>query len=356
MSRLFYPHIGGVEKHVMEVSYELIKLGHEVVVITELYDKSLKRIEVVDKITVHRIPVSKNNFLKKFSVWLWMLRHINLFFFADIMHAHDVYYWYVPFKFLLFTKKSFVTFHGYEGKFPISRRAIFQRRLNSYLADGSIAVGKFVEKWYGTKADYVVYGGINPKYQKSNIKNPWPDVQDRQKYISKLKNSDNFSKIIFIGRLDEDTGVNEYIKVLEDLKRRKIKLEFRAFGQGALRKVLERFGNVDYKDDLSGEIENADIIFASSYLSMLEALAQKKLVVAVYQNPLKKDYIRLSPFVDFVISGDNIQVIADEIVRFLESPQKFRDKRERGYDWARLQTWKKLTTQYQKLWTKEELR
>src|SRR3989338_2514975 len=75
-----------------------------------------------------------------------------------------------------------------------------------------------------------------------------------------------------------------------------------------------------------------------------------------YQNPLKKDYIRLSPFVDFVISGDNIQVIADEIVRFLESPQKFRDKRERGYDWARLQTWKKLTTQYQKLWTKEELR
>src|SRR3990167_11017121 len=139
MSRLFYPHIGGVEKHVMEVSCELIKLGHEVVVITELYDKSLKRIEVVDKITVHRIPVSKNNFLKKFSVWLWMLRHINLFFFADIMHAHDVYYWYVPFKFLLFTKKSFVTFHGYEGKFPISRRAIFQRRLNSYLADGSIA-------------------------------------------------------------------------------------------------------------------------------------------------------------------------------------------------------------------------
>ena len=39
----FYPHIGGVEKHVLEVSKLLVKKGHLVTVLTEQYEDELKR-------------------------------------------------------------------------------------------------------------------------------------------------------------------------------------------------------------------------------------------------------------------------------------------------------------------------
>lgn len=34
-ARLFYPHIGGVEKHLFEISTRLTAMGHEVTIVTE---------------------------------------------------------------------------------------------------------------------------------------------------------------------------------------------------------------------------------------------------------------------------------------------------------------------------------
>ena len=64
-SRLFYPHIGGVEKHVLEISKILIKKGHKIVVVTEQHQKDLKSKEKVEGIEVYRIPDLKENWLKK---------------------------------------------------------------------------------------------------------------------------------------------------------------------------------------------------------------------------------------------------------------------------------------------------
>ena len=41
-SRLFYPHIGGVEKHALEIGKILLKNNHKVVVFTEQYHPKLK--------------------------------------------------------------------------------------------------------------------------------------------------------------------------------------------------------------------------------------------------------------------------------------------------------------------------
>lgn len=159
LTRRFYPEIGGVEKHVLEISKVLLRQGHEVSVITEntLFNyhsryqsdtysinskqpvKSIqtKTIET-NKIHIHRLKVTKNNWLKKFEIWrnLWELRALIKD--ADIVHCHDVYYWYLPFRFLFPGKKNYVTFHGHETVFPPTLKSKIVRKLSEKLSLGNI--------------------------------------------------------------------------------------------------------------------------------------------------------------------------------------------------------------------------
>lgn len=159
-SRLFYPHIGGVEKHVYEISKQLIKEGHMITVVTEQYTKDLPSEETYQQIKIYRIPVKQNRF-KKFIVWKWFFQHLPLLKRADIIHCHDVFFWYLPFTFFL-RKKVYTTFHGYETVFPPQQKAILIRKLSEKLSQGNICIGAFIEKWYGTKADIISYGGVHP--------------------------------------------------------------------------------------------------------------------------------------------------------------------------------------------------
>ncbi len=155
LTRLYYPHIGGVEKHVREVSKRLLKRGHEVKIITEKFDPNLKRLEIIDGIEVHRVPPGD-----KWSTWKWMEENKQLLDWADVIHAHDVYFWLIPYKLLNPFKKTFVTFHGWEGKYPVPYKNIVVRKISEWLANGNICVGDYISKWYGTKADFVIYGGV----------------------------------------------------------------------------------------------------------------------------------------------------------------------------------------------------
>jgi glycosyltransferase involved in cell wall biosynthesis len=131
LSRLFYPHIGGVEKHVFEISQEFIRKGHRVTVITEHYD-NLPLIETYKKITIYRIPLKESRD-KKLQIWMWFFKHLHLLLESDIIHAHDVFFWYLPFRFLFPLKKVFTTFHGYETVFPPEPSAIKSRKLSERL-------------------------------------------------------------------------------------------------------------------------------------------------------------------------------------------------------------------------------
>lgn len=55
VSPYFYPHIGGVESHVFELSRYLVKRGHEVVVLTSRYEKGLREEESIRGIRVKRV-------------------------------------------------------------------------------------------------------------------------------------------------------------------------------------------------------------------------------------------------------------------------------------------------------------
>ena len=190
LAHYFHPHIGGVEKHVYQLSQELTKLNHQITIITSHYLPELKSSEIQQDIQVIRIDLPDNNWIKpnKIQLWAWIIKHKSLFQSADIIHCHDVFFWYLPLRFLLPHKPVFTTFHGYEGIYPPSKKAIHIRKISEKISSGNICVGKFIEKWYGTTANQITYGA-------TQIPNHLPKPQSQ-------------NSAILLGRLDYDNGTH----------------------------------------------------------------------------------------------------------------------------------------------------
>ena len=170
------------------------------------------------------------------------------------------------------------------------------------------------------------------------------------------KSQSNFTsnevlKILFVGRISKDNGVGKYVEILNLLKKEKINFVFESLGDGDLRADLKHFGKVNgFVINTSQYIQKADIIFASSYLSILESLKYQKMVISVFDNPLKYDYLNMSPFRDLVIITDDAQIAVNKIIKFKNKDSMILEMTKKGQTWAETQTWKKLAQEYTKLW------
>lgn len=145
-------------------------------------------------------------------------------------------------------------------------------------------------------------------------------------------------KILFIGRLEPDLGIITYLNALDLLK---IEIDFA--GDGSLRTKCQKYGRVFGFVDINKIINDYDIIFTSSYLSILEALNHSKYVFSIYENPLKEDYLKMSPLKAFIWIGNNPKDLAKAI---------FKTMPKSGFSWAKQQTWGNVTDIYLKLWQK----
>lgn len=321
LSRRFYPDIGGVEKHVMEIGKIMVKNGHRVTVVTQSKGPNGS----INGINVQRIGSST----KKLRIWREMFRIRRLIKKSHVVHAHDVYFWYFPFRFLYILKKSYVTFHGFEG-YPIKKNSKLIRKISEIMSDGNIAVGEFIKKWYRTNSDMVTYGGVE------------------------VRNSNNTEIIensaVFIGRLDKDTGILEYLMVEKIIKKKIKDFRLKVIGDGKLKNnVLEKNYYPQNKNYLS-QLNKSKFVFSSSYLMILEALATKKLVFSVYSNDLKKDYLYMSPFKKYIVIEDNPKDLAGRVIYYLNNTKEKDELVNKGFLWAKNQTWEKLTNKYYNLW------
>jgi glycosyltransferase involved in cell wall biosynthesis len=331
-SRLFNPHIGGVEKHIAEISKILMKKGHKVTLITEQYSKDLKEIENIEGINAVRIPNLKEGKIKKFEIWKWLWRNRKLIKEADIVHCHDVFFWYLPFRFIFPSKKIFTTFHGYEC-YPLKVSSVIMHRISEKLSMGNICVGNFIKKWYGTKTDFVTYGAVGNQ-----------NVKERSVNVKK-------ESAIFVGRLDEQTGILTYVNAIKILRKKYLDFEFLIVGDGKFR------NQIDKKMKIVKPLKNADeyfynynFAFVSRYLSMMEAMAAKRLVFAVYDNPLKEDYLRMTPFSKYIVISNSQSELASKITYYLEN-LKAKDEMIKGaYSWVRKNTWEEMVNMYLRLW------
>ena len=327
LTRLYYPHIGGVERHVEEVSKRLVEKGYKVTIVTELLDRT-KREETLDGIKIIRFTYHKIKFLGLIFIWLQLLRRFQLIKTSDIVHIHDVFIWYLPFKFLFPKKVVYTTFHGWEGKYPIPPKFKFLRKIAEKLTLGNICVGDYLKKWYETKSTYTTYGGVELYNYHTTVR---------------------VNSAVFIGRLTRDTGLPIYLSTLKLLKKCKFEIDF--LGDGKLRDKAQEFGKVHgFVEDIIPYLIKAKFVFTSGYLSILEAMAAKKLVFAVYDNPVKQDYLEMSPFAKWIVAENSPKILAEKVGYYLKHPEEEKKLVEEGYNWASRQTWDKVVSLYLKLW------
>jgi glycosyltransferase involved in cell wall biosynthesis len=330
LSRFYYPHVGGVEKHVEAIAKKLAKNGCEISVVTEKHDKNLKEEENVGATKVYRFEYPKIKYFGLFFIWFWLFKNRKLIEQSDIVHCHDVFIWYLPFRFLYPNKPVYTTFHGYES-YPIKKSAILVRKITEKLSWGNICIGDFIRKWYGTKPTFVSYGAVD---------------------IEKFKPSKgkNLYDAFFLSRLDVQTGILTYLDAVEEI-RKKIPFKFVVLGDGVYKKQAEKTAiALGFKENPAKYVRESRFAFVSRYLAILEALASKKLVFAVYDNPIKYDYLAMAPFAKWIVIEKDPVKLAEKVLFYTKNPEKAEEMINSGYEWTRKQTWEKMEEMYLKLW------
>lgn len=251
ISKHKHPHIGGVEKHVKAISDRLKVLGHKITTISE-----------------EDIRPPHFKFIGLLYIWFWLYKNKKLIINTDIIHIHDVFIWYLPFRLFFLKKKVYITFHGWEGKYPIPLWNIVNKKIANKLCIGSFAVGKYVEKYYRIKTNKIIYGGVN-KINKTKFK--------------KIKNT-----LLYLGRQDLDTGINEFKKWL--LKQ----------------KVKYSVKYITNKPNTDMYLQTAEYCVPSGYLSYLEAKNMNCKNLTFAHNPLKVNYWKEIKLLNRIPTWDNV--------------------------------------------------
>ena len=335
VSRLYLPHLGGVEVHLKEIAAILVRLGHEVTIVTWQHEKKLSMTAQYNGVQVFRIPFTATH--SKQQTWAAITEYAQLFESADVVHVHDVFWWILP----VYTKiknKVFTTFHGWETKLPIPVNAKIHRFLANKLSRGTIHVGEFIQKFYWDKPNLLTYGGINLKrFTRSNS--------------PQLKISKNKLQFVFVGRLDPDTDVSVYIEFLKELKTKNIDYSIVWVGDGSLREQCKLYGPVTgFVKNISQYITMADFVFASSYLSILEALCLGKLVLSFYSNPVKKKYLETFPGSQFLLIAGSVIAMQHKLEHLLTNRKLLSQMQLEAKAFAQKQTWERVVGKYLQLW------
>jgi len=93
-------------------------------------------------------------------------------------------------------------------------------------------------------------------------------------------------KVIWIGRLEKDTGLPEFLRWFRSLDGYGVGF----VGDGALRKKCEKYGRVHGFTDPQSFLKEAEICVPGGYLSYIEAKQYGCKIKVFPNNPLKKDY------------------------------------------------------------------
>jgi glycosyltransferase involved in cell wall biosynthesis len=327
----YLPRSGGVERHVRFVVRELRQRGIEARIATPRWDDAWPSREEVDGTEVTRLSLrgrAGRGELAPLVQW------------ATLVHAHDAYpflKYYLPVRLTRPGLPAFVTFHGYEG-YPIPFEAKVLRRPVLWLTRGSICAGAFIPKWYRFRCDHITHGGVDAPAER-------PATGEGA---------------LFVGRLEPDTGFLGYLEAVRLLKEAHgIDLPLGVCGSGSLRKQGETFARqhglaVDFHGpvgDTMRYLSRARFACVSGLLGMLEAMAAGAIVLALYDNPLKEDYLRLFPGAEHSVIGASPADLAERAARLARSPGRIATMAAQAFEFARTQTWARVADLYVQLWT-----
>ncbi len=277
----YLPHLGGVEKHIAGIKPYLEQAGFEL----KIFNKS---------------AIFEDRPLKKFfgllEIWWALFKKIKWISEADVIFIHDVFIYYLPFKFIFPRKKIITTFHGWEKIYPIPFKNILYKKIAQKLSHRTISIGSYINKYYHlqSKNNDLSYGAVDLPTIKIDLK-------------AKEKNS-----FLFVGRLEKDTGLAIFLEFLDILIEKKIIFSVKFCGDGPMKKNCLQYGQVLGFVDIGKFLTKSEFCFAGGYLSILEAMVYQNIVLSGFNHNLKKDYLLTSPFAGNIICADQAQLLFEK--------------------------------------------
>lgn len=329
----FYPYAGGVEKHVLELSKRIVEDGHKVTILTYKKKKGDADKENISGIKIYRLSKTSGKYSNFAGIMFQIFSKDILKSTYDIIHYHDYSVFNIMHPILSLNRevrknKTYITFHGWEGIFPLTDYIKNKRKYASEKTNGNICVGHFIEKWYETRADIITYGAVEE--QKSD--------------------TDSENTILYAGRLEPDTGFPVLLESFGEINKLHPEYKFVILGNGTLTDTLKDYPNVIYKGwvkDTAEYISKSEVVFASGYLSMLEAFIMKKKVLGYYNNELKKDYFEMIPHCQDLMWTAGSK---DEVIKMFEDMLSNNEKIKAAYSFAKKYSWDSLKQDYYRLW------
>lgn len=214
----YHPHIGGVERLFKSLVDRLTIQGHEVLVLTNKYDKRLLSFEKDGNVTIRRFRFY-NRYLFTFFA---CIPGLSLAKGVDFIHTTSynaaMPAWIVG---TLRKKKVIITFHEYWGqlwdelpwmsRFSRFLHRSFERMLRYLPFDQFIAVSDFTK-------EALINAGIHPDKIK-RIYNGIDYSEDWRSYRADLLSNEIFT-FTFFGRVGYSKGLNILIEAAYDLKQK----------------------------------------------------------------------------------------------------------------------------------------
>lgn len=318
----FYPHSGGVEKHLANIVRLLTQKKYKVTVFVRYY-KGFPARQKFYGADVVRMPKSSG----RVALGTWYIKNKKLLENA-IIHSHD--YFPLTIRILLKKNRWVHTFHGYEG-YPLDTMAIESRKRVAKSVDYTFCVGKFIEKWYGTTCNQIIWGAA-----------------EKPKAIKKLIKYD----FIFFGRFEEDTGFEKYIEAFKLIKSKVPSATMVVVGWGSKASWARQYSlnnrlGIIFKEPVKNVyllLAQSRVAFVSGYQAIIESALMKKPIVAYYDTPIKKDYLGMHPMSRYLNISNRSSQIADKAILLLSSPG---NKNTDMYNWANSQSWKSIVNKYE---------
>ncbi len=333
----FHPNKGGVEKHVLSISRELIARGHAVTVLAP------RTSGAADQETYDGIDIARFTATPFFIAWFSLWKYRNLIRGSDVVHLHDfpTYVWAWP-SLALLRKKFFITFHGWEGRVPPRPLFVRLRKMIERRCAGSIAVGDYIVKWYGQHPTVISYGGV-----------PRGSIVPQR-----TSKPDDRLELLYFGRLAPDTGALDVLEFFSRMLAVYPHAHCTILGDGSLKPTIER-SIADKKLDieLHGWVDNArdylersDVVVCTGYLGILETMAAGAIVCSLYDNDLKRDYIMLSPFSKLTVHADTPEKLAEKLHALHADATAEIALRTAAHAFILDHTWDRVVTSYERLW------
>lgn len=307
------PKMGGVERHVEALRTELETMGHDVFV-AEL-GEGIRSLRALPRLALRL-------FRQKY----------------DVVHAHDFLPAIATWLALRLTGNRtglHVTIHGYEG-YPLRARFIAGHRLAHRLAKNVVAVGAYIDRWYGTRSSVVTHGGVRHAPQSAVPHSP---------------------RVVFVSRLAPDTSCMQIADGFIRAGGRFSGTRFAIYGFGPLAESLAALCSgtaVEFGgpvSDAESVVSAATVVVANSYLAILEAFSAGKAVISYYDNALKRDYLaEIAAASSGILLAGNARDLDAAIARLLNDA----DVRERlaanGAAYAKRFLWRNVASDYLNLW------